>query len=36
MKRLKFIVKEVVGKDMKVTTNKNGLRVEFKLKYSKA
>jgi hypothetical protein len=36
MRRLRFIAKEVVGKGMKVTTNKNGFRIEFKLKKSKA
>jgi hypothetical protein len=36
MKRLRFITGEVVGKGMKVTTNENELRVEFKLKNYKA
>jgi hypothetical protein len=32
MRRLRFIAKKAVGKGMKVITNENGFRVEFKLK----
>jgi hypothetical protein len=36
MRRLRFIIKKVARKGMKVTTNENGFRVEFKLKFFKA